>query len=400
MSVVIRAMTVGLPYSALAPSQWDQVNNLFAKAEDFFSRADIDVRTKRVVLEPLSPENAVDSVHVRALLRSVQHHGEACGVRWFCLPFAAASVWPGEDIRELGPALVRENPSLFLHYMLPSDESVYGNASRVAALAIRNISRLSSNGFDNFRVGVGANIRPNTPFFPFSWHQGTPCFTFAVESLEPLLLIFDEWEGGNNQLPVTGMKQTLLSLCSTVDSIGHMLEMSTYFKYGGLDISIAPFPDERHSLVRLMEHMGLHIFGGLGTTSCTAYLTHLLHCVLKESAVRQAGFNGVMFSPLEDRGIAQRLRAGSISVESLMLWSTVCGCGVDMLPIEGATPIESLAALYQDVCTLSNRHSKPLGVRVLPVPGGWLNDETQFNHDFLVNCRIATLHGGLEKRGL
>ena len=42
-----------------------------------------------------------------------------------------------------------------------------------------------------------------------------------------------------------------------------------------------------------------------------------------------------MFSPLEDDWLAKQSIKGMLDIQSLMLYSSVCGCGVDMLPIPG-----------------------------------------------------------------
>ena len=64
-----------------------------------------------------------------------------------------------------------------------------------------------------------------------------------------------------------------------------------------------------------------------------------------------------------------------------------------MVPLPGNLMREELAALMLDTASISSVLKKPLGVRVLPIPGGDVNELTNFNHDFLVNTRILPLHG-------
>lgn len=47
----------------------------------------------------------------------------------------------------------------------------------------------------------------------------------------------------------------------------------------------------------------------------------------------------------------------------MLLYSTVCGVGLDMVPVPGDTSPESLAALYLEVGTLAFRLNKPLSAR-------------------------------------
>lgn len=397
-TITIRALTTGVPFDQLDPAGWKRLEQLYREADALFPRYDMTIRTRRIVLPRLCPDSGIDGVRLRAMLRMIRQKGEGCGVRWFCLPVSLEDGWGADDLRRMGPELLRDEPSLFLHYLLAQKGTVYTPAFLASAQTILDISRLSNNGFDNFRVGAGAEIVPNTPFFPFTYHEGNAGFSLAVESLGPLLDMLDTAPGNRNGTPQAVLEDILprfAEICSVVDSAGRQLEAAVEgaFVYKGLDISLAPYPDDRHSIALLMERLGLGVFGGMGTTACTASLTDLLKRALAQSGARATGFNGVMFSPLEDRGMARRIEEGHFQPEHIMLYSTVCGCGVDMLPLEGDTRAESLAALFLDVCTLAQRHRKPLGVRVLPIPGKRLNMLTHFNHDFLVNCRIMRIHG-------
>ena len=101
---------------------------------------------------------------------------------------------------------------------------------------------------------------------------------------------------------------------------------------------------------------------------------------INTSKAKKAGFNGVMFSPLEDDWLAKQSIQGILDVESLMLYSSVCGCGIDMLPLPGDVFVGTIASLICDVITLSYKLNKPLGIRVLPIPGRFSNDKTNFTN--------------------
>jgi len=139
--------------------------------------------------------------------------------------------------------------------------------------------------------------------------------------------------------------------------------------------------------------MGLESPGHAGTVAVTSFFTNILKTVIRQSNVRSAGFNGVMFAPLEDTGLAAAGNARLITIDKLLQWSTVCGCGVDMVPVPGNVMREELAALMLDTAAISSVLKKPLGVRVLPIPGAEINELTDFNHDFLVNTRVLALPG-------
>jgi len=99
----------------------------------------------------------------------------------------------------------------------------------------------------------------------------------------------------------------------------------------------------------------------------------------------------VMFSVLEDDVLASANNRRALSVDTLNAWSTVCGCGLDMLPVPGSTLSEDIAAIILDTAALAVRLTKPLGVRLLPIPGKEVNELTQFNFDFLCNSRVMQI---------
>ena len=106
--------------------------------------------------------------------------------------------------------------------------------------------------------------------------------------------------------------------------------------------------------------------------------------------VPSSGFNGVM--PLEDDVLSSQSIRLPFSIYEYLLLATVCGCGLDMIPLSGDILCETLASFIQDTIILSNRLNKPLGIRLLPVPGKKSAHLTSFNHDFLSDMRIFEYH--------
>ena len=78
----------------------------------------------------------------------------------------------------------------------------------------------------------------------------------------------------------------------------------------------------------------------------------------------------------------------NFTIDSIILYSTVCGCGLDMVPLPGDTLKEEISSMVLDVATTSIKLNKPLGVRVLPIPEKKSNDITELKLDFLTNTLI------------
>jgi uncharacterized protein (UPF0210 family) len=167
---------------------------------------------------------------------------------------------------------------------------------------------------------------------------------------------------------------------------------SSGVSYNGIDCSLAPFPDnDNGSIVNLIEKLGLDGFGGPGTLFLTSYLTNTIKSLIIKSKIKSIGFNGVMFSLLEDNLLSQKNNTRQFSIDSLMAYSTVCGCGLDMIPIPGDVFDDEIASIMLDIASISCVLNKPLGVRLLPIPLKKENEYTDFNHDFLYNTRVLNI---------
>ena len=95
-----------------------------------------------------------------------------------------------------------------------------------------------------------------------------------------------------------------------------------------------------------------------------------------------------MLPVLEDAVLAQRSMEGMFTVNDLLLWSAVCGTGLDTVPLPGDVSEEELAAILLDVTALAVRLDKPLTARLMPVPGLSEGDITRFEFEYFANGRV------------
>jgi len=103
------------------------------------------------------------------------------------------------------------------------------------------------------------------------------------------------------------------------------------------------------------------------------------------------GFSGFMQPVLEDSVLAKRAAEGTLTIKDVLLYSTVCGTGLDTIPLPGDTTAEQLVPLLLDISALALRLDKPLTARLMPVPGKKAGDETNFNFGFFVNSKVMAL---------
>jgi uncharacterized protein (UPF0210 family) len=156
-------------------------------------------------------------------------------------------------------------------------------------------------------------------------------------------------------------------------------------EYLGIDVSPAPSKDASIGLA--IETLTRVPFGSASTLAACAAITEVLHSL----SVKRCGYSGLMLPVLEDTVLAQRASEGRYGVRELLLYSSVCGTGLDVVPLPGDTPVEVLAALIADVAALSIKLHKPLSARLFPVPGKKAGELARFNNPFLTDSAVMKL---------
>ena len=201
-------------------------------------------------------------------------------------------------------ANLKKFPNSFVNLIISDDKTINVNSVNSSAQLIKNLSVNTNNGFDNFRVGVSSNCNPYTPFFPFSFHQDQDGFSLALEVLDLFhRTLLDEKSIQTNKLRLSFI-ETLSSELSLMQEFGNELEERTGLKFYGIDSSLAPFPDGSDSVALLMESLGLDSLGSSGTLFFTSFITNIINTAFEKSQAKKVGFNGVMYSVLEDDYLA------------------------------------------------------------------------------------------------
>ena len=392
---MIRAITLGVPAHMVdTGSAEPQLQRFRALAERQLAARNWPLRTLRLTLPPLREEHEEEMFALPARLASFSEMAQRLGSRWFCLP---VDLTQGENYqRRLDAAFgtLFKQPRMFLNLMVADAQGINIRASHDVARFMLNVAQRSNNGFDNFRVGASLCCPANAPFFPFSRHEGdTLKFSFALETTDIALELSELVRQKKRSLGEFSDEfiARLITRLGEINAFGLELQAATGIDYAGLDASLAPFPDGNISVGRLLENLGARPCGSQGSLFITSILTNAIKTAVARSGALAVGFNGVMFSVLEDDVLASANNRRALSVDTLNGWSTVCGCGLDMLPVPGSTLSEDIAAIILDTAALAVRLTKPLGVRLLPIPGKEVNELTQFNFDFLCNSRVMQI---------
>lgn len=263
-----------------------------------------------------------------------------------------------------------------------SESKIHFAAVRACAEVIVKCAPLEPNGFANLQFAALANVAAGAPFFPAAYHDNDkPAFGIATESADLAVRALENAksieEGRNN-------------LAAEIEKHGKKLAeiaKTLKVKFYGIDFSLAPFPDDAHSLGNAVEKMGVPRIGLHGSLAAAAILTD----AIERADFPHTGFSGFMQPVLEDSVLARRAAEGTLTVKDALLYSAVCGTGLDTLPLPGDTTSEQLVPLLLDLSALALRLDKPLTARLMPVPGRKAGEETNFDFAFFAQSRIMRL---------
>jgi uncharacterized protein (UPF0210 family) len=98
-----------------------------------------------------------------------------------------------------------------------------------------------------------------------------------------------------------------------------------------------------------------------------------------------------MIPVLEDKLLAQRWSEGTYGVDALLAYSSVCGTGLDTVPLPGDVSEEQLARIIGDMASLAVKWHKPLTARLQPVAEKKSGEMTEFQDPFLANATLQPL---------
>lgn len=287
------------------------------------------------------------------------------------------------DFAQWATRLIKETNRINFSVAVASPGAVHDQTALTAAEAIVAIAKSTAGGRGNFRFTASANCPPGNPFFPAGYHEGPPDFSIGLET--PLLLkdAFEKAEGiddGKRRL-----KATLESELTPIEKLASSIASAERRAYLGIDVSPAPSKDA--SIGAAIEALTHSPFGSSSTLSACAAITDVLHNL----NIKRCGYSGLMLPVLEDPVLAARANEGRYSVRELLLYSSVCGTGLDVVPLPGESTASELAALIRDVAALSVKLHKPLSARLFPVPGKKAGELAEFNDPLLVDCNVMKL---------
>ena len=343
--------------------------------------AGYEVQTIRVATTPCVAN--LDAEHRRHAIGALEKFDAAIAAADALLsigPILSADAFDPE-LGAWAAELARRTQRTSFSVTVASGESgVHRSGIRSAAAVTDALSRVRPSGDANFSFAAAACVEPGTPFFPVAYHQGADSLAFGLESAGLLHTAFEGAADADDA--AIRLRRALEATLNPIDALGSQWAAAEHLRYLGIDTSPAPGMDR--SIGAAIEAMTGRPFGQPSTLQACASIT----AVLKSLSIRTCGYCGLMLPVLEDPVLAQRAEERRYGIQELLLYSTVCGTGLDVVPLPGNAGVDAIARIMADVATLAFRLRKPLSARLFPVPGKASGDVVSFDDPRLTKTRV------------
>jgi len=378
----VRTLTAGVPLERLdTPGPVAGALEFLASARRRVVEAGYEVQTIRVTLNPLLRDAtraqrtaALPALH--ELDQLAADHGAMLGIG----PVFGRGAWDPSIAPWAVELVAATRVTCFSVEVAGENDGPRDGAARVAGAVIAALAAATADGSANFRFAAAASIPPGTPFFPVGYHDGEPSLAIGLESAG---LVGEAFAGAADHVQATARLQMIMNgALRPVEDLGRLIATAAGRRYLGIDASPAPGVD--CSIVRALEALAQQPFGAPSTLqSCSA-----VTAALRALEVSTCGYSGLMLPVLEDPVLAARAAEGRVTLSQLLLCSSVCGTGLDLVPLPGSVTATELARIVGDVATLATRLRKPLSARLMPVIGKRAGDEVRLDDPRLCAARV------------
>jgi uncharacterized protein (UPF0210 family) len=389
---LVRTITLGLEGAhPLTAGQVARAADILQRARRRFNDAGYEVQTVRISTRAVFDDLADrSSGELLAYARELQGMLDDVEIG-YCSLGPAQAARPAFSLAriELIADLLAATGSINLTVQLADREhGLRAEAALPIARVMKRLANETSEGFGNFSFAMLACVESGTPFFPAAYHSGPASLSLGLQGAGIVGSVASAWRATGQEEPLAPARVTelvrdaLVEQARPVVDLGRTLADEEQLHFGGIDLSPAPMGQE--SIVTAMESFGYGLLGAPGTVALAAALTR----ALKSTGLPTCGYCGLMLPVLEDATLGKRWEEGRVSVHELLLYSTVCGTGLDTIPLPGDTEEAELARLLLDVATLAWQLNKPLSARIFPVPGKRAGEYTTFSSPYLTNTLL------------
>lgn len=387
----IRTITLGLANSHPLTSEAIQRASAIVKSASIrYTEAGYEVQTVRLSTRPIFDDLAGwSSTAIIDYVQELQHMLDDVDIA-FCSLGTAHAARPDFPLERIGLIADILAPTSALNatvQLATKNDGLRSDAALAAARVMKRLANETAEGFGNFRFASLACVAPGSPFFPSAYHAGPASLSLGLQGAGIIAEAFLP-ENENHTFPIEPayitelVKAKLIERAAPIVALGQTLASDFGMVFGGIDLSPAPLGED--SIVSALELSGYGPIGSSGTVTLASALTS----ALKNTGLPACGYCGLMLPVLEDAILGQRWEEGLVTTHELLLYSAVCGTGLDTVPLPGDTNSTGISHLLCDVATLALRLNKPLSARLFPVPGKKAGQRTEFTSPYLTNTLV------------
>jgi hypothetical protein len=247
------------------------------------------------------------------------------------------------------------------------------DAIKETAYIILETARVKKSPIVCAKLIVLSNPPPDNPFMAGAFHgikRGERVINVGISGPGAVRSAIERLPKDGDIVSIAEeIKRVSFKITRAGEFIGKEIARRLGISSVSVDISLAPTPQEGDSIARIIERIGVKHFGAPGTTG----LLFLLNDAMKKGGLMASssvgGLSGTFIPVSEDKGIAEAVGEGALTLEKLEALTNVCSVGLDMIPIPGDISPYTLMGIILDEMAIGVMHNKTTAVRILPVPG-------------------------------
>jgi uncharacterized protein (UPF0210 family) len=381
----VRTITAFVRLSDPFEAQVSEALKVLRDAKSEFEQRGYEVETVRIVTQPLG--ELVQGKTAEQALAYLKRFDDLSAREKFLPNVGPAMLKDTDDPKtmHLLAQVLSTLPNLNASSILADEDGIHWKTVRETAALIHYVAEHSPRSQGNFNFTATAMLKPLGPYYPGTYHTGAGRqFSIGFESANVVQAVFARTHG-NFEESVAALTRELTVHAKVAEAVGNKLAAASGWTFTGVDPTPAPLGDV--SIGAAMETYSGGKFGSSGTLTAALIIT----TAVKAVPVKQIGYSGLMVPVLEDKLIARRWAEGTITTDSLLAYSAVCGTGLDTVPYPGDIGEAQLARILGDVASLAFKWHKPLSARLLPVKGKKAGDSTDFSSQYLFNTQLHAL---------
>ncbi|MFL6576883.1 MAG: DUF711 family protein, partial [Povalibacter sp.] len=363
--------------------QIDEAMKVLNMAKADFARRGYQTQTVRIVTQPFA--ELIEGLSEKEALTFLKSLDDLSQKDGFMPNIGPAMLHDSDDPKSMNllARVLSTLPHLNASAIIADDDGIHWNTIRESAKLVRYVADHSERSQGTFLFAATAMLKPLGPFYPGAYHTDAgKQFSLGFEAANIVQDVFGKTHG-NFDASVAELTRELTIHARVGEEIGNAVAASTGWTFVGVDPTPAPLGDV--SIGDAIERYTGSSFGANGTMTAAFAITSAVKAV----QVKQVGFAGLMLPVMEDKRLAQRWAQNMYDIDSLLAYSSVCGTGLDTVPLPGDVSEERLAKILGDVAALAWKWHKPLTARLQPVKNKKPGEQTDFDSQYLFN---TTLH--------